>query len=211
MKKNMKKGITLIEIILAIVLIAIILGITIPKLMSNSDRAEIKSVISSDIRTIVEATSLWKRESSNANNSYANLDSDQIRTRLPSNMYVDPVSGYIHSGGLRTGTAAPGDAAEQDTGAQYIVVSDIDGAAIENGNISIIIDLSRGAAELGWEDRTLDYANEVVRDTMLELVGGDTTKLTRYDTGSYTTVGSTPETVDCTDTNIHCYDNINLQ
>jgi len=44
-KTNMKKGITLIEIILAIVLIAIILGVTIPKLMTNSAKAEIKTVI----------------------------------------------------------------------------------------------------------------------------------------------------------------------
>jgi prepilin-type N-terminal cleavage/methylation domain-containing protein len=211
MKKNMKKGITLIEIILAIVLIAIILGITIPKLMSNSDRAELKSVISSDIRTIVEAASLWKKESAAAQNSYATVSSAQIASRLPGNMHVDTVSGYIHSGGLRSGNASA-DATSQETGAQYIVMNDTDGANVENGTISIIVDITRGANDLGWAARTLTYAQDVVTDTMFELTGGATTGETdSASTAVSAPSGSSPASVDCSDANVFCFDNINLQ
>lgn len=212
MKKNMKKGITLIEIILAIVLIAIILGITIPKLMANSDRAEIKSVVSNDMRTIVEAASLWKKESSSAQNSYATVSGAAIASRLPANMYVDDVTGYIHSAGLRTGNDAPGAGSDQETGAQYLVLNDTDGNNVENGNISIVVDLTRGANDLGWKNRTLAYARGVVEDTMSELTGGQINDETdAASTAVSATSGTTPASVDCTDANIYCFDSINLQ
>ena len=226
-KNNMKKGITLIEIILAIVLIAIILGITIPKLMSNSDRAEIKSVITSDVKSIVEAALLWKKSSATALGSYIALDGQDLNSRLPSNMVVATgtasaaYEGTIYSSGLGTGNQEAGD--ERNTGAQYAVTWVITTTPDNGltGNFSIAMDISRGIADLTWDGKTQQYARDVFNDTIAELTNGtgviatagtiitginNNTQVTGY---SATATGAT---VTCTSNgNVVCYDNIKFQ
>ena len=96
--KSSRKGFTLIEVILAIVVVAVIMGIAIPKVMSNSDKAQIKQSISSDVRSIVEAAADWKRtDRATSDGTYKNISESQLSSRLPSNMDVNG-SGILSSG-----------------------------------------------------------------------------------------------------------------
>ena len=176
-KQNMKKGITLIEIILAIVLIAIIMGITIPKLMSNSTKAEIKQTITSDVRSIVEAANTWRRASSTASGSFMVLSSGRIDSRLPSNMAVDPVKGYIYSSGLSTGNK---DGSFDETGVRYTVswqfddaLKGIDPDFTNTMNYSIAMDVTLGDTDLNWDSKMVQYAKDVFGDTIAEIGDSD--------------------------------------
>jgi len=173
-KQNMKKGITLIEIILAIVLIAIIMGITIPKLMSNSTKAEIKQTITSDLRSIVEAANTWKRASAVAGGNFQQLSSGAINSRLPSNMKVNGALGLIYSSGLNTGTSDADGIAQ--TGVRYTVEWQFDDALKGNapnftntGNFSIGMDFALGRDELNWDAKMVLYAQDVFNDTIAEM------------------------------------------
>lgn len=219
MKKNtsMKKGITLIEIILAIVLIAIILGITIPKLMANSARAEIKAVISSDIKSIVEATALWRKSNRSARGSFTNLNNSEIDSRLPNTMRRDAVLGVIESSGLRTGI---NDVNGQATGVNYyvtwafstIINTTTNGLGTPTIAFSLVMNTNNGINLLNWDSKLQAYANEVFQNTVAELtvpssVNGalgsynyKTAQSISFNTG----VSGNTDTVDCTVENFQC-------
>ena len=155
--KQMKKGITLIEIILAIVLIAIILGLTIPKLMKNSQNAEIKQTISSDVKAIVEAAVLWKKSKrSNSTSGYTTINSKSLNTRLPENMSVT-AAGWIPSSGLKTGDPD----VDKASGVKYTVTHQFNSDAPHTANrlaFSIGMDTSNGTTSLSWSAKTSGYA-----------------------------------------------------
>jgi len=209
-KQKMKKGITLIEIILAIVLIAIIMGITIPKLMSNSTKAEIKQVITSDLRSIVEAANTWKRASSVAEGNFQKLSPAALNSRIPSNMLVNRDLGYIYSSGLQAGTTDANGMAE--TGVRYTVEWQFDDTLkgsdpdfTNTGNFSIGMDFSIGENDLTWDSKMVQYAQDVFRDTIAEIGTSDPWM------GDATTVKgdeNTNTTFPCSD-NAICLGNIN--
>ena len=153
--KKMKKGITLVEIILAIVLIAIILGITIPKLMSNSQQAEIKQVITHDVQAIVESAVLWRKQNVAQNGAYTNLSPAALNSTLPSNMDVNTVTGRIYSTGFRTGE---NDAQGLDNRGAFYTVRWQFGTTNNTGRFAIGIDINRGVTELGWDPKIQQYA-----------------------------------------------------
>ena len=177
-KTNMKKAITLIEIILAIVLIAIILGVTIPKLMTNSTKAEIKAVISSDVKSIMETAATWKKSSASAAGSYMNISGNALNSRLPSNMRVDNVTAIIMASGLLTGDKIN---AEDETGVQYLVAwnteSHITAATHDSSVFALAADFKLGETKLNWDSKMLQYAKDVFSDTIAEATNGDDTEV----------------------------------
>jgi type II secretory pathway pseudopilin PulG len=171
MKKKMKKGITLIEIILAIVLIAIILGLTIPKLMSNSNQAEVKQVITNDVKAIAEAIVTWKRQVSMGNGSLATLSPSALTNLLPSNMIVTP-TGYIMSSGLRTGNAN----ADLATGVRYSIRNHFNAANTDSGTFAsgmeVVPTVADAAVPLaGWDQRLTGYVISSFNDALTGMSG----------------------------------------
>ena len=206
-KQNMKKGITLIEIILAIVLIAVIMGITIPKLMSNSAKAEVKQVITSDVRSIVESANMWKKASAKAKGTYKELSAGVLNSRLPSNMAVDSALGLIYSSGLKTGTVDANNVPQ--TGVKYTVLWQFDSTKTNTGHFSIGMDITQGADStvgLGWDPKLQQYALDVFTDTIAELTDGTMTPdSTQTQTASGATITNGVAVLDrpfdCTNTN----------
>jgi type II secretory pathway pseudopilin PulG len=215
-KKGMRKGITLIEIILAIVLIAIILGITIPKLMSNSAKAEIKQVVASDLKSIVSAAKDWRKSSATAAGSFDSIKPSAIASRLPSNMMVDTTDKVILSAGLLTGSQTSQNL--RDTGIQYNVgwnLQKITLAAVntgtpvvKTGRFSIVVDIRNGVNELGWENQLVVYAQDVINDTIAEMIEEGETLSTYVSNASAVTLDGI--TYDCSNANILCFDSLEL-
>lgn len=191
-RTNMKKGITLIEIVLAIIIIAIIAGITIPKLMSQSDRAEMKQVITSDIKSIVDAAVMWKKSSSASSGNFQAVSTDNIESRLPSNMAVDAGKGLIYSAGFPTGTTDTlgGGAANAGTGIVYTISWQFDSTRTATGRFSIAMDIQNGTTQLDWDEKLQAYATEVFEDTINEMSDRDynqwATDITTTGTGGIT-------------------------
>jgi len=194
-KTNMKKGITLIEIILAIVLIAIILGLTIPKLMKNSQNTEIKQAISSDVKAIIEAAVLWKKShKSDAATGYKNIDSNALNSRLPENMTV--INGWIPSAGLKTGEGN-----ESASGVRYTVTYKF--RAEDNASIrtfSIGMNTTPGSNNLNWSDKTVSYALETFENAINSI-----TDSTDEDTATaYAGVAGKSAAINCGATSSQC-------
>jgi type II secretory pathway pseudopilin PulG len=165
--KKLRRGITLIEIILAIVLIAIILGVTIPKLMSNSTKSEIKQVITSDVKSIISAATTWRRSAAAAEGTYEALTPNRLNSRLPSNMVVNVTdSGVIMSSGLKTGQAG-----NEKTGVSYIVAmkTTTGGSDTETARFAIAINTKSGVDNLNWNAKMHQYALDVFEDVMAEV------------------------------------------
>ena len=187
-KTNMKKGITLIEIILAIVLIAIILGVTIPKLMSNSARAEIKTVITSDVKSIVESAGTWRKSSATAAGTYLKVSGANLDHTLPSNIVVTANKGLILSSGLKTGVAVDGSNASEGTGVVYYIFNDTgatssDSAKDKSNEFSLYADFANGSNDLNWDAKTRGYAEDVFTDVIAEVTDNpNPVKNTAYST-----------------------------
>jgi len=215
-KTNMKKGITLIEIILAIVLIAIILGVTIPKLMTNSAKAEIRTVITSDVKSIIESAETWRKTSSLARKTFETLDAAALNSRLPSNMIIS-FDGEILSSGLKTGILIGDPATTEDTGVKYLVTWNFTGAAgnalNKTSEFSIAMDVSDGANSLNWDDKLQAYAQEVFRDTIVEMTSGADANsaarlVTNGNTISSVPAGGAVATYTCNDATTTCMDGV---
>jgi type II secretory pathway pseudopilin PulG len=195
-KKNMKSGITLIEIILAIVLIAVIMGITIPKLMSNSAKAEMKTVITSDLKSIIDAANTWRKSSSTSNGNFQNINSAEIFSRLPSNMRVEGTKGLIHSSGLRTGLDDNLGAGTtgKGTGVTYTITWQFDSTTYpQSGNFSIGMSIKNGIEDLNWDSKLMTYAKDIFRDVIYETSDGNF----NAHTSSITTTGSSGVAMAC--------------
>ncbi|MCP4971312.1 MAG: prepilin-type N-terminal cleavage/methylation domain-containing protein [Arcobacter sp.] len=201
-EKKMKKGITLIEIILAIVLIAIILGIAIPKLMTNSTQAEIKQTAVSDLKSIVEAASLWRRSSAKANGNFKEVSVDEIESRLPSNMEADTTKGIIYSSGLKTGTL---NGSIDETGLQYSILWDPGlSSTPPEGSFTIVVDARKGQNDLGWEGRMARYALEVFDDALMDMADNEAAV---YDKDITASTGKWEE-IKCSEDLIKCYHSV---
>lgn len=216
--KKMKKGITLIEIILAIVLIAIILGITIPKLMSNSDQAEIKNAISNDVKTITEAANIWRKQTVAANGTFLDVSAGNITSLLPNTMTV--VGDYIMSSGLRTG-----DGTNRNTAVRYFIRNNF-GTGTNRGTFALGMEIvpagaAAGAAgsTAGWDQRMMTYAlnafNDAIQSTSAGVITGGpratqfTGAVTIGTTVNATCVGGSGYSAAATST--ICFDTINVR
>ena len=162
MRQNVLKkrgGFTLVEIILAIVVVAVIMGIVIPKVMSNSDKAQIKQVISSDVRSIIQAAADWKRTSADASGTYANITADKLDSRLPSNMSKNS-SNQITSSGFNGGCV------------YGLAKSKIN----QDGDSFILaMDCTSAKNALNWSAKLQAYATEAFKDTVKSLGGSNVT------------------------------------
>ena len=180
MRQDIKKkrgGFTLIEVILAIVVVAVIMGIVIPKVMSNSDKAQIKQVISSDVRSIVQAAADWKRtDQSTSDGTYANIQADLLDSRLPSNLPVDTTNHNVKSSGFHNGCL-------------FALVKDAsDGSTFKMG-----MDCSDAATKLSWSNKLKSYAKEAFFDTAKSL----SSSATQTTSGSIGNVDCTKDTSSC--------------
>ena len=152
MRQDIKKkrgGFTLIEVILAIVVVAVIMGIVIPKVMSNSDKAQIKQVISSDTRSIIQAAADWKRTSADASGTYTNISASALDSRLPSNMKSDGTN--ILSSGFNGGCKFGVDASTINTPGDSFIIA---------------VDCSGAKSALNWSSKLIAYAKEAFVDTV---------------------------------------------
>ena len=100
-KQNLqgKRGFTLIELMIAIVIMATLAALIIPKIMSNSRSAQMSATIQSDVKSINTAVGEWRTESSNSDGTYNNIDVKGICSYLPDNMACDDT--WIYSGGYK--------------------------------------------------------------------------------------------------------------
>lgn len=213
-QKRMKKGITLIEIILAIVLIAIILGIAIPKLMSTQNQGEIKQTIVSDVKSIVEAASLWRKSAAAADGVYTDISPTAIRSRLPQSMQVDAAQGLIFSSGLATGQNNATTAAMRNTGVVYTVWFNLTNDAAnpaDTMSFAIAIDTTFGGDELGWDLRMQEYALDAFQDTLTDLAQRG--EITEFTASSQNAQGASGVAFNCADTGVavRCFENILVQ
>jgi len=170
--KNFKKGFTLIEIIIVVVIIGILVSLFYPSIMSNKDKAIINSTVGNDVKLLSGAITEWKTTSPDSNGSYSSLTTDKIVPYLPSSMTYDGTS--IHSSGLNGGIAYQIESDKINTnGDSFKVYSDFT-AAITNNN---------------YDDRIKTYAETVAMDKWKKLstdkTAGDTTVV-----GDATAIGS---------------------
>ena len=184
--KAKRRGFTLIEVILAIVVVAVIMGIVIPKIMSNSDKAQIKQVISSDVRSIISAAADWKRtDQTTSDGTYKNISAELLDSRLPSNIQVDADNKYIKSSGFHGGCL-------------FTLVKDAD----DGHNFKMGMDCSDAAKKLNWSSKLIAYAKQAFIDTV-KTISPDSNK----EDGD-TEVSSGGQTVKCNDNESICATNI---
>jgi hypothetical protein len=161
--------------------------------MSNSDRAEVKQVITNDLRSIIEASIMWRKSSSASNGNFEQLSVNAIQSRLPSNMSVDAANGLIYSSGLRTGNAdklgGTPNPANGQSGPVYTIHWDFnnrtsDKTTYKTGWFAIGMDTQNGIESLNWDTKLEAYAKEVFEDVVNEMSNGQYTSHTGASTGS---------------------------
>ena len=146
-RKNFKKGFTLIEIIIVVVIIGILVSLFYPSIMSNKDKAIINSTVGNDVKLLSGAITEWKTTSPDSNGTYSSLTTAEIAPYLPSGMTYS--GGAIHSSGL-------------DGGIAYQILS----SKINNNGDSfkVYMDFTKAINNNNYSSRIKTYAETVAMD-----------------------------------------------
>lgn len=164
-KSSLKKGFTLIEIIIVVVIIGILVGLFYPSIMSNKNKAVISSTVGNDVKLISGAIAEWKNTSPNSNGSYSAITTSEISTFLPSTMEYDSTNDLIKSSGLSGGVS-------------YKVLSDK--ISTSGDSFKVYMDFTTAVNNNNYDDRTKTYAEKVAMDKWKKLstdkTSGDTTE-----------------------------------
>lgn len=87
--KTWKKGLTLPEILFAVLVITVIMSLLLPNIINSKDRAIISSTVTNDAKLLAQAFTEWKGNSSYSNGTYANIETGMLTSFLPETMSVD--------------------------------------------------------------------------------------------------------------------------
>lgn len=169
-RKNLRNGFTMLEIIFVVIAIGILVGLFFPNIITSKNKTEISSTIANDAKLIVQAVTEWKGTSSDSDGSYSNLDTEDLVPYLPNTMIWDNTN--IKSSGLNSGI-------------KYQVISDI---TITNGDsFKILINFTDTINSKNLDDRIILYAETNAMDT-LKSISTDKTNATNI--SDATAIGS---------------------
>ena len=104
MKKNNKKGFTLVELVIVVAVMAILVAVAIPTIGSISDSAK-KSVTDTNARTIESVIKLAEAELSKQGDGTVELDEDDIAAALNDAKLGIESGSYVYDPDLGTVTA----------------------------------------------------------------------------------------------------------
>ena len=100
-RKSTKKAFTLLELIFAIVLAAIIAALFIPNIISTKRSGQMTSTVQNDVRNIFAAAAKWRDQSSDSDGTFNNINVSELCSYLPDSMECDGT--YIYSSGYKKG------------------------------------------------------------------------------------------------------------
>jgi len=161
--RKMRKGFTLMEVIFVVIIIAMIASFTIPKILSNSDKTQIASVLGSDVKSLYQAASEWKRSSTDSDGTWSNLDNAKLEAYLPANMSYDSTNNYIVSSGF-SGSI------------HYKVLSDK--ISNDGDSFKVLIDMSKAKDNSKWNDNVVKYA-ETKANNLIAKIANNTNSVVK--------------------------------
>ena len=107
MKKNNKKGFTLVELVIVVAVMAILVAVAIPTISSITTKAQ-GAVNDSNARTIESIIKLEEAEKSNTTNTYTITVDDAVVALNEAKLGIDSGTfSYLSTGAVVYGTAAP--------------------------------------------------------------------------------------------------------
>jgi len=145
-------GFTLVELIFVIVIIAILVSLFYPVIMSNKEKANINAVVGNDAKLISGAITQWKSQSSQSKGNYNGISDAAIAIYLPNTMSYS--GGYIHSSGLNGGIA-------------YQVASDK--ITNDGDSIKIYVDFTKAINDSKFNPRIIQYAEKAAMDAFYNI------------------------------------------
>ena len=151
---KMRKGFTLIELIMVMIVLAILVGIVIVKIMNSSKETEIKDTLRTDISQIVRAANNWRQSDSASDGTYDNISTSKLCDYLPNNMQCD--SNYIYSSGFHDSTGKGR--------IRYKIASDR--ISTNGDSFKIFVDASPLASANHWENRFKSKVEKLASNVM---------------------------------------------
>lgn len=107
MKKNNKKGFTLVELVIVVAVMAILVAVAIPTVSSITSKAT-DAVNQSNARTVESIIKLEAAEKSNDNNAYAISVGDAVAALNEAKLGIEEGTfSYLDTGAVVYGTTAP--------------------------------------------------------------------------------------------------------
>jgi len=149
MKKSMRGGFTMLELVFVLIVIAVLTAIFMPKIISQSDKNQISAVLSSDIDSLYNAIAEWRKTSTESDGSFSNLTTAKLEPYLPYTMKLKDPDGT------------------PDNGDEYITSSELGGnihyqvasyKITKNGDsFKVYIDASAARSSNSWTTDVVKY------------------------------------------------------
>jgi prepilin-type N-terminal cleavage/methylation domain-containing protein len=164
-KKNMKKGFTLLEIVMSIILLAVVAYMVYPNIIAGKDKSEITSALNADAKSIMLAVSEWKStDTKNSDGTFNALTNLLLVPYLPTSLRYDSVSKAIVSSAINVGGSYT-----NPKGIKYTVVSDTTPSGSAGDSFKIFIDFADIDSAKNLNDTLTQYAEKTAMNAIAQI------------------------------------------
>lgn len=145
-----KKAMTLFEIVMVMLAIAVVLYLLYPSIMFNFNKAIISNTLTNDAKMISQAVNEWKTTDTNSDGTFKNITTSGIVAYLPSQMTYDAVGDVIKSSGLKGGVS-------------YKIISDV--ISTNGDSIKVLMNFTEAITTKNYDLRTITYSETSALNT----------------------------------------------
>lgn len=164
-KKSMKKGFTLLEIVMSIILLAVVAYMVYPNIIAGKDKSEISAGLNADAKSIMLAVSEWKStDTVNSNGTFSAVKNLFLVPYLPTSLRYDSVNDDIVSSAINVGGtyATP-------KGIRYKVLSDqITGGSVGD-SFKLLIDFKDIESAKNLNETLTQYAEKTAMNSIAQI------------------------------------------
>ena len=161
--KKMKKGMTLFEIVMVMLALAVVLYLLYPSIMFAYNKSLINSAITNDVKMISQAVNEWKNTDSDSDGTYRNVTTSEVVPYLPTQMNFDAGTNSIKSSGLKGGIS-------------YQFASDV--ISSNGDSIKILVNFTEAITSKNYDTRTITYAETTALNTLKGVSSDQSTSTT---------------------------------
>lgn len=162
-KNKMKKGMTLFEMVMVMLVAAVILYLIYPTIMFNYNKTVINSAITNDIKMISQAVNEWRNTDGDSDGTYRNVTTSEVIPYLPTQMSYDAGTNSIKSSGLKGGIS-------------YQLISDV--ISTNGDSIKILVNFTEAITTKNYDTRTITYAETSALNTLKGVSSDQSTSTT---------------------------------
>ena len=145
--KTMKKGFTIIEIVIVIAIIGAMMAIFGNKLFGFFEKADMQTTLNNDVDMVFQGITNYKNSSPKSNNRFDNLTSTELSKYVSDKMILN--NGKLDSLGLAQGCNYTVESTDEDGDSKFT-------------EYKVLVDCTAASSDLSWTSQSIGRMQDII-------------------------------------------------